>query len=113
MPNQFIILRLTVKVDMNDTKERAFTRALLRRLNVLFAKCRPKGGLAELLNGSKLCDAYEGKQVVGQQSKEKVVKHSKQKFLGYQVVKPVEKFKPETIGEQSMQPPAIVEEIRD
>jgi len=92
---------------MDDIKERAFVRAVLRRVNVLFAKCRPKGGLVEILNGSKLCDAYDGKQIVTKESR----KFGERKALGFQVVKQVEKFKPETIIEQSMEPPAIVEEI--
>lgn len=118
MPDKFAIIRLTLKVDMNDIKEKSFARAMLRRLNVMFAKCRPKGGLIEILNGSKLRDAYEGKQVV------EIVKFVKavdqqpkpassfvQKSLGYQFVKPTEKPKPETILEHSMQPPEIVREI--
>jgi hypothetical protein len=110
MPDKFAVIRLTLKVDMDDTKEKAFVRAMLRRLNVLFAKCRPKGALIEILNGNKLSDAYDGKQAVGQKMKEPKV-NSTQKYLGFHVVKPVEKSKPETIVEQSMEPPAIVAEI--
>ena len=110
MPDKFTILRLTLKVDMDDIKERAFVRAVLRRINVLFAKCRPKGGLVEILSGSKLCDAYEGKQIIGKKS-EKSPKPNERKALTFHVVKPAEKSKPETIVEQSMEPPAIVEEI--
>jgi hypothetical protein len=97
---------------MDDIKEKSFARAMLRRLNVMFVKCRPKGGLLEILNGNKLCDAYEGKQVVGQLAKKAEKKHE-QKVVEFHVVKPVEKFKPETITEQSMEPPVIVAEICD
>jgi hypothetical protein len=113
MPDKFTILRLTLKVDMDDIKERSFVRAVLRRVNVLFAKARPKGGLAEILNGSRLCDAYEGKQVVGQTTKkaEKQRKCGERKALTFRGVKPAEKSKPETIVEQSMEPPVIEAEI--
>ena len=104
MPEKYAVIRLTLKVDMNDKKEIAFCRAMLRRLNILFAKCRPKGTLAELLNGSKLSDAYEGKVDIKQPKPEK------HKYLAYRVTK-TEKPKIEAIVEQSMQPPEIVEEI--
>jgi len=106
MSKQFAVIRLTVKVDMDDIKEKSFARAMLRRLNVLFAKCNPKEHLTNILNGSKLCDAYEGKQTL-----KAVGKQHERKVTFYPVVTPVEKPKPETILEQSMEPPAIVAEI--
>jgi hypothetical protein len=106
MSDKFAILRLTVKVDMNDTKETLFARAMLRRLNVLFAKCRPKGGLLEILSGSKLSDAYSGSQTIGKSVEKPVKKHTY-----FSVVKSPEVKKPESIQEQSMQPPVIEAEI--
>jgi len=87
---------------MNDSKEKLFIRAMLRRLNVLFAKARPKGGLIEVLGDSKLSDAYDGSQKVGEKVKQKVVHFS--------LIPP--KALPDEIAEQSMQPPEIVAEIR-
>ena len=110
MPDKFAILRLTLKVDMDDIKEKSFARAMLRRLNVLFAKCRPNGALGDILNGNNLSDAYEGKQIVVQQTKKSEKKHV-QKASKVYVLKSSEKVKPEAIIEQSMEPPEIVGEF--
>jgi hypothetical protein len=66
---QNVILRVTVNIDMNNFKEVAFTRAALRRLNVLFAKCRPKSGLKDILKEFKIRDAYEPSGSVAQVKK--------------------------------------------
>lgn len=53
---QNVILRLTINLDRNEQSEIAFVRAMLRRLNVLHARSRPRSGLAELLEGAALRD---------------------------------------------------------
>lgn len=113
MAEKYVTLRLTMKVDLDDKKETSFARAMLRRLNVLYAKCRPKGGLAKLLNGSHLSDAYDGKQTIGGKvdKVDKVVKHDTRKVVTFRGFNEPEKVLPATIAEQSMEPPAIVQEI--
>jgi len=111
MPDKFAILRLTIKVDLTDMKEKSFVRVVLRRLNILFAKCRPKGAVIEILNGSKLSDAYDGSQKVGKSDKPKP-KYEHIRAIEHYTYKPVEKPKPpEIIVEHSMQPPEIAHEI--
>jgi hypothetical protein len=112
MSKQYSILRLTVKIDINDTKEKSFTRAMLRRLNVLFVKCNPKGSLVDILNGNQISDAYEGSQKIDKASKNPKEKHER-KVVNFQVVRPVAKPKVEFIAEQEMEPPAILAEFVD
>lgn len=107
-PKQNVILRLTVNVNMNDIKETAFVRAMLRRMNVLFAKSRPKSGVADILNGAKLSEAFEGER-----KPTKAITVVAKKALSFHVVKPPEKPKPELIVEQEMQPPELPSEIRE
>lgn len=107
---QNVILRLTVNVNMNDTKEKSFVRAMLRRMNVLFAKSRPKSGVADILDGAKISEAFEGEQKPAKESKA-IIKYDAQKTLGFRVVKPPEKPKLEVIVEQEMQPPELPSEI--
>ena len=106
MSNKHTILRLTLKVDMENSKEILFVRAMLRRLNVLFAKCKPRGGLAELLNGSQLSEAYDGERSkpVKEETKLPTVIH-------YHTYTPPPKLKIDVIVERSMQPPVIEAEI--
>lgn len=56
---QNITLRLTINVDQNQAGELAFIRAMLRRLNVTYAKTRPRSGLKEILGDNKLRDLLE------------------------------------------------------
>jgi hypothetical protein len=98
---------------MDDTKEKSFTRAMLRRLNVLFAKCTPKGHFTAILNGSQLSDSYEGSQKIGSQKKHAPKQQHHQKLISYHVVKSTERAKPDQIVEQSMEPPVIEAEFCD
>jgi hypothetical protein len=59
MPKQNAILRITINVDFDQPAELAFMRAMLKRLNVLFAKTRPKSALNEILKGAKLREDIE------------------------------------------------------
>jgi hypothetical protein len=56
---QNAILRLTINVDFNEPGEVALIRAMLRRLNVLSAKSRPRSAFAEILKDGKLRDQLE------------------------------------------------------
>lgn len=103
---KYSTLRLTLKINMDSSKEKAFVRAMLRRLNVLFAKCKPRGGLAELLDGNQLSDVYDG-------IREVVPKVTETKTQIFQFIKSIAPVLPETISERSMQPPEIFADSLD
>jgi hypothetical protein len=56
---QNTILRLTINLDYNYPDEVAFVKAMLKRLNVLYAKARPRSALSELLGDSKLRETLQ------------------------------------------------------
>lgn len=109
---QNVILRLTVNIDMNNQKEIAFTRAVLRRLNILFAKSRPKSGVNDILKGAKIRDAFESstKTVTVVKQKEKSKEIVVSKLSNVHFVHKKEKKEILFVVEREIEPPENVDE---
>ncbi len=108
---QNVVLRLTVNVDVNNLKEVSFVRAALRRLNVLYAKARPKSGLSDILKEFKLRDAYEpaGKTPqLPEKTKEKPQPTQHRSNLHF--IRPKEKPVVAFVVEREIEPPENTEE---
>lgn len=59
MSNQNTIIRLTINVDFNEPTEVGLLRAVMRRLNVLSAKSKPRSAVATILGDARLRDQLE------------------------------------------------------